>query len=58
MNQKLGIPIKKSAQTIPEQLLKLWKNREKDFFDTKNGQKWGLKMVKFWPKISIFEVIC
>ena len=40
MNQKLGIPIKKIDQTIPEQLQKLWKNREKVFFGTKNGQKY------------------
>ena len=56
MNPKLDISIKKSAQALPEQLQKTFENREKDFFDTKNGPKWGLKMVKFWPKISIFEV--
>ena len=57
MNQKLGISIKKTAQTIPEQLQKNFEKTGKRTFDTKNGEKWGLKKVKFWQKSSIFVVI-
>ena len=39
MKPKLGIPIKKSAQALPEQLQKNFEKTGKRTFDTKNGEK-------------------